>query len=66
MHTLSNNFDDQVAQKIQKEDLIEFGQALQYGKVYSGKEMDSDEFVTVEEYIEGDFVKYLNNNGMVC
>ena len=63
MHSLAKNFADQLAQK---DDLIEFGQALQYGKLYFGKELDNGEFVTVEEYIDGNFVKYLNNNGMVC
>lgn len=66
MHTLTKNFADQLALKVQKDDLIEFGQALQYGKLYFGKEMDNGKFVTVEEYIDGNFVKYLNNNGMVC
>ena len=66
MHTLAKNFAEQLAQKIRKDDLLEFGQALEYGKLYFGKELDSGEFVTVEEYIEGDFMKYLNNNGMVC
>ena len=31
MHTLTKNFADQLALKIQKDDLIEFGRALQYG-----------------------------------
>lgn len=66
MHTLAKNFADQLALKVQKDDLLEFGQALQYGKLYFGKELDNGEFVTVEEYIDGNFVKYLNNNGMVC
>lgn len=65
MHMLAKNFADQLAQKVHKDGLIEFGQALQYGKVYFGKEIENGEFVTVEEYIEGDFVKYINNNGMV-
>lgn len=66
MHTLAKNFADQLALKVQKDDLIEFGKALQCGKLYIGKELDNGEFVTVEEYIDGNFLKYLNNNGMVC
>ena len=51
MNMLAKHFADQVAQKIKKDD-------LQQGKVYFGKELDYGEYVTVEEYIEGNFVKY--------
>lgn len=61
MHTLAKNFADQLALKVQKDDFIEFGQALQYGKLYFGKELDNGEFVIVEECIDGNVIKYLNN-----
>ena len=66
MHMLAKNFADQLAQKIKKDGLLEFGQALQYGKVYFGRDLDKGDYVTVEEYIEGNFVKYINNTGKVC
>lgn len=64
MHMLAKNFPDQLAQKIKKDGLLEFGQALQYGKVYFGRDLDKGDYVTVEEYIEGNLVKYINNT--VC
>ncbi|CAH3166448.1 unnamed protein product, partial [Porites evermanni] len=66
MHMLAKNFADQLAQKIKKDDLLEFGQALQYGKFYFGRDLDKGDHVTVEEYIEGKFVTYINNTGKVC
>ena len=66
MYMLTKNFANQLAQKIKKDDLLEFGQALQYGKIYFGKDLDKGDCVTVEEYIDGNFVKYINNTGMVC
>ena len=31
-----------------------------------GKIESSSEYVTVEEYIEGSFIKYVNNDGYIC
>ena len=28
--------------------------------------LDANEYVTVEEYVEGSFVKHTNNNGNIC
>ena len=53
---LAKNFANQLAQKIKKDDLLEFRQALQCGKVYFGRDLDKGDYVTVEEYIEGNFV----------
>lgn len=64
MHMFAKHFDDLLSQKIKRDDLIEFGRALEYDKVYLGKEVDSNECVTVEEFIPGEFVKYINNNGL--
>lgn len=35
-------------------------------QVYLGKELENDNYVTVEQYIPGEFVKYMNNTGAVC
>ena len=37
---------------------------LQYGNIFLGKM--ENEFVTIEEFIPGKFIKYMNNNGAVC
>lgn len=42
-----------------------FGEVLRYRKIYYGED-DKGEFVTVEEFIDGQFTKYLNNTGDCC
>ena len=39
-------------------------QTLQYSKVYVGK--TEGDLVTLESYMEGEFVKYINNDGHIC
>ena len=65
MHYLARNFASQLREKIEKEQLMEFGPTFEYKKVFMGK-TNSGEFVSIEEYIDGDFIKYINNNGDVC
>jgi hypothetical protein len=66
MHMLARNFAWKFDQHIEKEDIREmFGQTLKFKKVYLGK-MQGNKCVTVEEFIEGTFKKYLNNHGMLC
>jgi len=65
MHYLTHNFASQLKEQIEKEQLMEFGQTFEYKKVFMGK-TDSGEFISIEEYIDGDFIKYINNNGEVC
>jgi len=65
MHCLAHNFANQLRQEIEKADLQEsFGPTLKYGNIYLGKK--GDEYVTVEEYVEGEFEKYINNDGKLC
>ena len=35
-------------------------------QVYLGKELINYNYVTVEQYIPGEFVKYMNDTGAVC
>ena len=37
---------------------------MQYGDIYLGKE--GHEHVTIEQYVDGEFCKYINNDGIVC
>ena len=39
--------------------------SLKYNKIFLGK-LESDEYATVEELVEGSFVKHINNNGDIC
>ena len=41
-----------------------FGEFFRYTKIFIGK-MD-DEYITVEEFINGEFITYLNNTGELC
>ena len=44
---------------------MEFGPTFEYKKVFMGK-TNSGEFVSIEEYIDGDFIKCINNDVDVC
>lgn len=62
MHLLARNFAKQLKNNVKDEK--EFGEALRYHNIFLGETSDGD-FVTVEEFIDGEFKKYLNNNGKV-
>ena len=63
MHYLARN----VTAKM-KEELIangkeaQFGNIFHYKKIFLGK-IGEDEYVSVEEFVDGLFVKYINNTG---
>ena len=65
MQYLARNFASQLKDRLSKERLNEYGQSFEYKSVSMGKAEDG-EFVTVEEFIDGEFVKFINNNGIVC
>ena len=65
MHCLAQNFASQCKGQIEQAGLQEsLGKELQYGNIYLGKK--GEDCVTVEEYVEGDFDKYINNDGAIC
>ena len=66
MHYLARN----VTAKM-KEELIANGKEAQFGKIFHYKKIflgkiGEDEYVTVEEFVDGLFVKYINNTVDVC
>lgn len=65
MHYLARNFASQLNEVVAKDRPNEYGQSFMYKSVYIGK-TEEGEFLTVEEFISGDFVKFTNNNGIVC
>ena len=65
MHYLAKNLACQLDEKVKKENLQEFGDVFEYNKVYLGR-MDNGEVGTLEEFISGEFVKYINNTGNRC
>ncbi|KAG1652263.1 Transient receptor potential cation channel subfamily M member 6 [Nymphon striatum] len=70
MHMLARNFALKLTDKLKKDDSIDdYGDTLSYKKIYLGKIKYEDrepEWVTVEEFIDGKFSKYINNNGVSC
>ena len=62
MHYLARNMAARLEEELKKKDVIAlFEPTMKYNRIFFG--MIGDECVTVEEYIEGKFTKYLNNNG---
>ncbi|XP_028396933.1 transient receptor potential cation channel subfamily M member 6-like [Dendronephthya gigantea] len=65
MHNLARDFTVRLQQEVVKKGKAgEFGEVLQYNKVFFGK--CGDECVTVEDFIPGTFDKHVNNTGHVC
>ena len=60
MHTVARN----VAQRLRKHAPEAFGQTFQYNKVFFS--LLDGEPITIEEYIDGQFVKYVNNDGFTA
>lgn len=57
MHTVARN----LAQRLDKIAPDDFGHTFKYGKVFYAD--FNGEPITVEEYVEGNFTKYINNDG---
>ena len=65
MHALTKNIADQLSKKVQELNVSkEFGETLKFRNIYLAK-LDG-ECLTLEEFIEGKFEKYMNNTGEVC
>jgi hypothetical protein len=43
----------------------QYGPHLKYQMIFLGK-TDEGETLTVEEFVSGEFIKYINNNGISC
>ena len=57
MHAIARNITQRFSSKVPPE----FGESFEYGKVFYSQWSGSP--VTVEEYVTGDFQKYVNNDG---
>ena len=65
MHHLAANMAAKFSYAVQTANQQElFGKLFNYTDIFLGKM--NDEFVTVEEFIAGEFVKYINNTGELC
>lgn len=67
MHMLARNFAFQLEKNVlaSTDGKLWSGEHLCYNKVFLGI-TDKKECVTVEEYVEGTFTKYINNDGLLC
>lgn len=66
MHLLARNFASQLESKVRNAGKLEaFGEMLSYRKIFYGV-IDSSEHVTIEEFVEREFIKYTNNTGLLC
>ncbi len=54
-----------VAKKVQDSGDNNYGRFLKCNQIYYG-ELESGECITLEEFIEGKFTKYMNNTGKLC
>ena len=64
MHYLARNFAAKLKEElIASDNEILFGETMSYKKIYMGT-IDR-EYVTVEEFIDRTFHKYINNNGNI-
>ena len=65
MHYLARNFTAKLKEELvlQDNELL-FGETFYYKKIFMGK--IGEEYVTIEEFVDGTFRKYVNNNGNVC
>ena len=65
MYALAKNIAEQLGKKVQELNVSkEFGETLKYREIYLAK--PDGECLTLEEFIEGKFEKYINNTGEVC
>ena len=63
MHMLAKNFAEQLAKKLKENGkLVEYGQTFKYRKIFMAQPGN----IVVEQFVEGEFVKFLNNTGAVC
>ncbi|CAB4002438.1 transient receptor potential cation channel subfamily M member 6-like [Paramuricea clavata] len=67
MHMITRNFALQLKQEILKDagKAEQYSPLLKYRKIFLGK-TDEGETLTVEEFVSGEFVKYINNNDIPC
>ena len=66
MYCLARYFAQQLAERIAKEGVSDkFGESFVFKKVFLGV-TDTGEFITIEEFIDGIFTKYINNTGFLC
>ena len=65
MHMLALNFAEQLKESISGNEKQNFCETFSYKRTKLGRIIKTNEFVTIEDFIQGDFEKYINNDGTV-
>ena len=67
MHNLAQNMCSKLKQGLEEMDCLDlYGPTLQYNDIFMGRvadEVSDHQWLTVEEFVHGDFAKYMNNDG---
>ena len=70
MHMLAQNMCLKLEQELKRYSILDlYGRTLMYNKIYMGRlasEPEDCQWVTVEEFMDGEFTKYINNYGVLC
>ena len=64
-HMLAKSFADQLQAKFKEVEDSDTVKLFSYNNIFMGKVELTGEFVTIEEYINGSFKKYVNNDGAI-
>ena len=65
MQMLALNFVEQFKLSLPPDNKSKFGETYSYTKAKLGRIISTGEFVMIEDFIQGDFCKYINNDGTI-
>lgn len=66
MHMLAANLASQFKKHLPKDNGIAFGKTFSYQSAKFGKMVSNKQCVVIENFIPGEFYKYVNNDGLPC
>ena len=64
-HVLAKNLATQLETRVRNTCAKEYGKTLSYNNVVMGKVQDTGDCVTIGDFVEGEFFKYVNNDGAI-
>ena len=62
---LAKNLATQLQARVKNSCANEYGKTLSYNNAATGKVEDTGDCVTIEDFVEGEFFKYVNNDGAI-
>ena len=63
MHLLAKHFADQLKQSLKSKNYA--GDVFAYNKISFGTIVNTKEVITIEQFVDGEFFKYINNDGSI-